>query len=173
MIFKLPMHISQYPDDYAVRTPIREVICKIAVFNGGMYLYNKTGNQIAQAMFESNVGYLSISTTKPSFPGSIKIVMAAPGSFLFPIGEISKEDEKLLPNLKGKKNVPHISLRGDPLSYSYDIYDGNFAFANIVPSSAEKDFYMMRINGKDSNVLNALLIALAVDYFNHIAPTKK
>jgi len=166
MIFKLPKHISQYPDDFAVRTPINELLCKIAKFNGGFYLYNKVGEQIAQAMFEQNVGYLSISTSKPAFPGAIKMVLTGPGTFIFPLGEVAKEDEKLLPHLKGKRDVARISLRGDPIGYSYDVYDGNFAFANVVPSSTEKDVYMLRINGGDSNILKALLVVLGIDYYN-------
>lgn len=172
MIFKLPKRISQYPDDFAVRTPINELLCKIAKFSSGLYLYNKVGDQIAQAMFEDNVGYLSVSSSQPAFPGSVKMVFAGPGKFVFPIGEISKEDEKLLANLKGKRNVPILSLRGDPLQYSYDIYDGNFAFANVVPSSTEQDFYSVRVNG-GSNVLLTILIALGIDYYNHYQPTKK
>lgn len=170
MIVKLLKQVYKSPDDFAVRTPINELICKIAKFSGGYYLYNKLGDQIAQIIFEDNAAYLSVSGTVPVFPGSIKMVYNA-GQFYFPAITLDRNDEQFLANIKNKKAPDNFSLRGDITGYSYDLYIDNVVYANVVPSSTEKDYYLVRIN-KDYNIFKGLLVVLAIDYFIN-QPIKK
>ncbi|MDD3947787.1 MAG: hypothetical protein PHI19_08120 [Clostridia bacterium] len=164
MIIKLLKKVYESPDDFAVRTPINELVCKIAHFHGGYYLYNKMGDQIAQIILESNTAYLSISGTVPVYPASIKMVYTGHGSFVFSSDYLERDDEQYLSNIKGKKAADVFNLRGDTLDYSYDLYNGNKIYANIVPSSTEKDYYLIRTSN-EANILKTILIALAIDFF--------
>lgn len=165
MIIKMLKRAYSSPDDYAVRTPINELICKVAHFTGGYYLYNKVGDQIAQIMLESNTAYLSLPSAVPSFPGATKLVYCAPGEFVFAPMDIARGDEQLSASLKSNKTKEDYSLRGDPAGYSYDIYNGNKVYANVVPSSTEKDYYLIRTDN-EANVLKMIMISLALDYFS-------
>lgn len=171
MIIKLLKQLYKSPDDYAVKTPINELICKIAHFSGGYYLYNKNGDQIGQIMFENNIAYLSVPASAPVYPAAIKVVYNPQSGFSFPVNEIERGDEQFIGNIKGKNTAEAFSLRGDTAGYSYDIYSGNVAVVNVVPSATDPNYYSMRIN-KDYNVLKGILIALAIDFFVNNAPAK-
>lgn len=171
MIIKLLKQIYKSPDDYAVKTPINELICKIAHFSGGYYLYNKKGDQVGQIMLENNVAYLSVPASVPTYPATIKVMYNPQSGFSFPSNEIERGDEQFLDKIKGKTATEVISLRGDTAGYSYDIYSGNVAVVNVVPSATEQDYYSIRIN-KDFNVLKGILIVLAIDFFVSYTPAK-
>ncbi|NLO63812.1 MAG: hypothetical protein GX095_01040 [Clostridiales bacterium] len=163
MVIKLLKKINKSPEDVAILSPINELICKVACLDGGYYLYNKTGDQIAQIIFEGNTAYLSVSSPVPVFPASIKMVYEG-GCFAFLPMEVAASDREIIANIKNKKDLELFSLRGDPAGYSYDVYLGNKVYSNVVPSSTDKKYYLMRL-AKDANLLKALLISLAIDYY--------
>lgn len=164
MIYQIKKNVGASPDAVSVISAIGEFVCNVSVLGDGYYLFNKQGLQIAQIVFKDAGAIMSIARTKPVFPGSLKISRLGKDEYVISANQVGAEDDQYLENIKGKKSENY-SIWGTPSEYNYDIYCGNKLAANVLISATEPA--TMKINmGLDGNLLNVIMIALAVDKFN-------
>lgn len=170
MYVKLKKELYQHPGDFAVQSEIGEIICKIAKLSKGYYLYNKSGEQIAQITFEPGAATLALAHKKATAPTATKMVITAKDTFLFPKNVYAKDDMDYLNNLSGQNN-DNFSIWGNVSKYGYDIYDGSKIAANVVSSTEDPSVYTLKIS-ETANIIKMILIAVAAEALNY-SPTAK
>ncbi|MFA5450275.1 MAG: hypothetical protein WC292_07575 [Clostridia bacterium] len=165
MIFKIKKGLYNTPDDYAVRSEVGEVFCKIARLKKGYYLYNKLGEQIAQVTFDKNTASLNIARRAGNSMDTTKLVRTASDNFSFVTNEVAKEDTPYLDNLRGQSSET-LSIWGDTATYNYDIFNGSKVAANIVPSTTEPTEYTVKM-GETGNLIKIIMVAIAAERLNN------
>ncbi len=161
MIFKIKKKIYEMRQDYTVKNAIGEVVCKIAMLPSGFYFYNKLGLQLAQVTFQDNAATLSIVKSNPTFPGAVKMKIMGQNDFKFVTNELEKGDEVFVKAVKGAK-ANKFSIWGKPSQYNFEIYDGSYVVASVVPVMGEPNFYQIRTT-ESTNILYVLMICLAAE----------
>lgn len=176
MIYKIKKQMYKESEDFAVRSEIGEVVCIIKPFlvnNAavGYYIYNRSGEGIAQLTFEGTAAKIAIARKNGKFPGAITLEKRGPEAFGFSTNAMSKEDESYASKIKGGKTEAY-SIWGKTANYSFDVYCGSKICANVVPVLGDEAVYQFKM-GESGNFLVALMICLATERLNNLSTAKK
>ncbi|MDR2266121.1 MAG: hypothetical protein LBE09_00850 [Christensenellaceae bacterium] len=165
MIFKIRKKMYEIVNDYALTSCIGDTLFKVAHIRNGFYFYNTRGEQIAQLTFNRNEARISVPHVITNVPTIITVARDEIGNFYFSYDTNTPDDNAYISSVVPSNDGAELTIWGNLVKYSFDIYEGPSLSASVVPVLDDPAHYMIKLE-EQANILQMVMMVIALETLN-------